>query len=157
MKIAVCQLDYTIGDFEGNSLKIIENISRAKSNGADLVIFAQDAISGTPGFDLLKKYTFLEYSEEALIEIASYCDDISVLVGLPIQGQEGTVCAAAYIHNRQIEHFIGKKLISSREEKPYIVPGSGLKYLRIAGEKVAVVVGEDITADNDFRPIPTSS
>ncbi len=152
MKIAVAQLDYTIGDFEGNKLNIIENIARAKSLGADLVIFAQGAISGTPGYDLLRKYTYLEHSEEALIEIASHCDDISVLVGLPIQGEGGTVCAAAHIHNRRIEHFISKKNVASREERPYIVPGKGPKYLRIAGEKVAVVVGEDIRNDNDFSP-----
>ncbi len=152
MKIAVCQLDYTIGDFEGNKLKIIESIARAKSLGVDLAIFAQGAISGTPGYDLLKKYTYLEHSEESLVEIASHCDDISVLLGLPIQGQEGTISAAAHIHNRRIEHFIGKKLIPSREEKPYVVPGKGIKYLRIAGEKVAVAVGEDITGDNDYSP-----
>lgn len=152
MKIAVAQLDFTIGDFEGNKLKIIESITRAKSLGADLVIFAQDAVCGTPGYDLLRKYTYLEHSEEALVEIASHCDDISVLVGLPIPGQGGTVSAAAHIHNRRIEHFIGKKSIRSREEKPYTVSGKGVKYLRIAGEKVAVVVGEDITASNEFSP-----
>jgi NAD+ synthase (glutamine-hydrolysing) len=86
------------------------------------------------------------------VEIASHCDDISVLVGLPIQGEGGTVCAVAHSHNRRIEHFIGKKLVPSREEKPYLVPGRGVKYLRIAGEKVAVVVGEDITAPHDFSP-----
>ncbi|MDR1671345.1 MAG: NAD+ synthase [Alistipes sp.] len=150
MKIAAAQLDYTIGDFEGNSLKIIEAISRAKSLGAHLVVFAQGAISGTPGYDLMRKYTYLEHAEEALVEIASHCDDISVLVGLPTQGTDGTVCAVAHIHNRRIEHFISKKTVTSREEKPYIVPGRGVKYLRIAGEKVAVVVGEDITGDVDF-------
>ncbi len=152
MKIAVCQLDYTIGDFEGNKLKIIENIASAKSLGADLVVFAQGAISGTPGFDLLRKYTYLEAAEEALVEIASHCDDISVLVGLPLQGEEGTVSGAAYIHNRRIEHFVSKRLVLSREEKPYVSAGKGIKNLRIAGEKVAVAVGEDITGDNDFSP-----
>ncbi len=152
MKIAIAQLDYTIGDFEGNKLKIIESISRAKSLGADLVVFAQGAISGVPGYDLLRKYTYLEASEEALVEIASHCDDISVLVGLPIQGDKGTVYAAAHIHNRRIEHFISKKVVSSREEKPYLVSGNVIKYLRIAGEKVAVVVGEDIIGENDFSP-----
>jgi NAD+ synthase (glutamine-hydrolysing) len=152
MKIAACQLNYTIGDFEGNKLKIIEAIARAKALGADLAIFAEGAISGTPGYDLLKKYTYLERSEEALVEIASHCDDISVLVGLPTQGQGGTVSAAAYIRNRRIEHFTSKKMVPSREESSYIVSGKGIKYLRIAGEKVAVVVGEDIACDNEYSP-----
>ncbi|MDR2891073.1 MAG: NAD+ synthase [Alistipes sp.] len=152
MKIAACQLNYTIGDFEGNKLKIIDHISRAKAMGADLVVFAQGAISGTPGYDLLRKYSFLEHAEEALIEIASHCDDISVLVGLPIQGKGGTVSAAAHIHNRRIERFIGKKNIPSREEKPYLVPGSGVKYVRVASQKVAVVIGEDITLEQEWSP-----
>lgn len=152
MRIAVAQLNYTIGDFEGNKLKIIDSISRAKSEGADLVIFAQGAVSGTPGYDLLRKYTFLEYSEEALVEIASHCDDISVLVGLPVQGDGGTVSAAAHIHNRRIERFISKKHILSRGEKPYLVPGGGVRYVRIAGEKVAVAIGEDILVEQEFSP-----
>ncbi len=149
MNVAVAQLDYTIGDFELNKLKIIEAIARAKSAKADLVVFAQGAISGTPGYDLLRKYTFLEQAEEALIEIASHADDIDVLVGLPIQGDGGTVSAVAHIHNRHIEHFIGKKHIASREERPYLVPGSGYKFITVAGQKVAVVVGEDVEFDSE--------
>ncbi len=152
VKIAVAQLNYTIGDFEGNKLKIIDSIADAKAQGADLIIFAQNAISGTPGYDLVRKYTYLERCEEALIEIASHCDDISVLVGLPVQGENGTLSAVAHIHNRHIERFFSKKHISSREEKPYFVPGSGIKYVRIAGEKVAVVIGEDISRESEFSP-----
>lgn len=152
MKIAVAQLNYTIGDFEANKLKIISSIDRAKRAGADLVIFAENAISGTPAYDLVRKYSFLEDCEEALVEIASHCDDISVLIGLPIQGAGGTVHAVAHIHNRHIERFFSKKTIAEREEGPYIVPGKGLKYLRIAGEKAAIAIGEDILAENEFSP-----
>ncbi len=152
MKIAVAQLNYTIGDFEGNKIRIIDSINRAKAQGADLVVFAQGAIAGMPGYDLLRKYTYLEYAEESLVEIASHCDDISVLVGLPIQGVGGTVSAVAHIHNRRIERFISKKNIASREEKPYLVPGGGVRYVRIAGQKVAVVVGEDINVEQEFSP-----
>ncbi len=152
MKIAVAQLNYTIGDFEGNSLKIIDSIARAKSQKADLVVFAQGAISGTPAYDLVRKYTYLEHCEESLVEIASHCDDISVLVGLPIQGGNGTLSAVAHIHNRHIERFFSKKHISSREEKPYFVSGGGVKYVRIAGEKVAVVIGEDVSLETEFSP-----
>ncbi len=150
MIIALAQLNYTIGDFEGNKIKIIGGINRAKAEKADLVVFAQGAISGTPGYDLLRKYTFLEYCEEALVEIASHCDDISVLVGLPIPGENGTLSAAAHIHNRRIERYIGRKNIVSREDKPYLVPSKGCQYIRIAGEKVAVVIGEDIQTEREY-------
>ena len=72
MKIALAQLNYTIGDIEGNKLKIIDAINKAKSLQADLVLFAEQALSGTPAFDLLRKTTFLELCEDALVEIASW-------------------------------------------------------------------------------------
>ncbi len=152
MRIAVAQLNYTIGDFEGNKIKIIDNINRAKSQGADLVMFSRDAICGAPGYDLIRKYTFLEHCEESLVEIASHCDDISVLVGLPIQGTDGTVSAVAHINNRRIERFISKKHILTREERPYLSSGGGVRYVRIAGEKVAVVIGEDIGLEKEYSP-----
>ena len=71
MKIAIAQLNYTIGDIDGNVSKIIDAINKAKARRADLVIFAEQAVSGTPAFDLLRKTTFLELCEDALVEIAS--------------------------------------------------------------------------------------
>ena len=54
MKIAIAQLNYTIGDVDGNASKIIDSIHKAKAQHADLVIFAEQAVSGTPAFDLLR-------------------------------------------------------------------------------------------------------
>ena len=48
MKIAIAQLNYTIGDIDGNASKIIDSINKAKAQRADLVIFAEQAVSGTP-------------------------------------------------------------------------------------------------------------
>ena len=50
MKIALAQLNYTIGDIDGNTSKIIDSINKAKAQRADLVIFAEQAVSGTPAF-----------------------------------------------------------------------------------------------------------
>lgn len=97
MKIAIAQLNYTVGDIDGNTSKIIDSITRAKGLGADLVLFAEQAVSGTPAFDLLRKTTFLELCEDALVQIASCCDDIAAIVGLPILTAEGTISAAALI------------------------------------------------------------
>ena len=99
MKIALAQLNYTIGDIDGNASKIIDSINKAKAQRADLVIFAEQAVSGTPAFDLLRKTTFLELCEDALVEIASCCDGIAAIVGLPILTREGTISAAALIQD----------------------------------------------------------
>ena len=106
MKIAIAQLNYTIGDIEGNASKIIEAVNQAKARHADLVIFAEQALSGIPAFDLLRKTTFLELCEEALSDIARHCKDIAAIVGLPVLTTDGTISAAAavsYTHLRAHE------------------------------------------------------
>ena len=108
MKIAIAQLNYTIGDVDGNASKIIDSIHKAKAQHADLVIFAEQAVSGTPAFDLLRKTTFLELCEDALVEIASCCDGIAAIVGLPILTADGTISAAALIQDRKVLRYIGK-------------------------------------------------
>ena len=90
MKIALAQLNYTIGDIEGNTSKIVDAIQRAKQEGADLVLFAEQAVSGTPAFDLLRKTTFLELCEEAVDTIASHCHGIAAVVGSPVLTADGS-------------------------------------------------------------------
>ena len=70
MKIALAQLNYTIGDIDGNVARIIDAIRKAEAEKADLVLFAEYAVSGTPAYDLLRKTTFLTLCEEALEQIA---------------------------------------------------------------------------------------
>ena len=73
MKIALAQLNYTIGDIDSNVSLIIDAIRKAEAEGADLVLFAEYAVSGTPAYDLLRKTTFLTLCEEALEQIAEAC------------------------------------------------------------------------------------
>ena len=63
MKIALAQLNFTVGDIKSNTEKIIRAIDNAKSQGADLVVFAEFAVSGTPAYGLLTKTTFLSLCE----------------------------------------------------------------------------------------------
>lgn len=150
MKIAIAQLNYTIGDVDGNASKIIDAINRAKSQRADLVIFAEQAVSGTPAFDLLRKTTFLELCEDALVEIASCCDGIAAIVGLPILTSDGTISAAALIQDRKVLRYIGKKYITARREMGFLVPSKGYEYATIKGHKCAVIVGDDLSREHDF-------
>ena len=150
MKIAIAQLNYTVGDVDGNASKIIDAINRAKGEEADLVIFAEQALSGTPGFDLLRKTTFLELCEEALVEIASCCDGIAAIVGLPLLTADGTISAAALIQDRKVLRYIGKKHITARREMGFLVPSKGYEYATIKGHKCAVIVGNDLNLEHDF-------
>ena len=152
MKIAIAQLNYTIGDIEGNAAKIIESINKAKSQRADLVIFAEQALSGTPAFDLLRKTTFLELCEEALTKIARHCQGIAALVGVPVLTTEGTISAAALLQQGRIDRYIGKKYITARREMGFLVPSKGFEYITIGNHRFAVVVGSDFKYEREFDP-----
>ena len=150
MKIALAQLNYTIGDIDGNKSKIIDAVCRAKAQGTDLVVFAEQALSGTPAFDLLRKTTFLELCEDALDDIAAHCDGIAAIVGLPLLTEQGTVSAAALIENCKVVCHVGKRHITARREMGFLVPGSGPEYAVIGGHKIAIVVGDDLSRVGDF-------
>lgn len=150
MKIAIAQLNYTIGDIEGNRSKIIEAVNKAKAQKADLVIFAEQAISGTPAFDLLRKTTFLELCEDALAEIAAHCQGITAIVGSPMLTAEGTISAAVLMQDGAIRRVIGKKHITARREMGFLIPSKGFEYITIAGHRCAVIVGSDLRYEHDF-------
>ena len=151
MKITLAQLNYTTGDIDGNTAKIIAVVEKAKSEGVDLVVFAEQAISGNPAFDLLRKTTFLELCDEALESVAEHCKGITAIVGLPVLTNEGAVSAAAVIANGNIEKFVGKKFITARREMGFLVPAQGYEYVEVAGHRLAVVVGDDLSCIRDME------
>ncbi|MBR5465460.1 MAG: NAD+ synthase [Alistipes sp.] len=150
MKIALAQLNYTVGDIEGNCSKIVAAVHRAKNEGADLVLFAEQAVSGTPAFDLLRKTTFLELCEEALETIAAASDGIAVVVGSPVLTVEGTVSAAVVIEDGEIRHYVGKHHISARREMGFINSAKGHECVTIKGHKCIIVVGDDLRLVDEF-------
>ncbi len=151
MKIAVAQLNYTIGDFEGNKAKIVASVERAKGDGADLVVFCEEAVSGAFAYDLLNKVTFLELCEDVLEEVALHCDTIAALVGTPIASDRTTVSAAALLRNGRIERYIGRHTVTGRDDVGHLRPGKGGECVDIAGKRVAVLVGEDVFAGNSSK------
>ena len=156
MKIALAQLNYTIGDIEGNTAKIIDAVEKAEKEDADLVLFAEYAVSGTPAYDLLRKSTFLTLCEEALERIAKYCHRVTAIVGSPLLTNRGTVSAAAVIQHGEVERCISKRFITARREMGFlvqgsgremgfIISGSGYKVVKVCGRNIAVMVGDDLS------------
>ncbi|MDE5907023.1 MAG: NAD(+) synthase, partial [Alistipes sp.] len=92
----------------------------------------------------------LELCEEALVEIASCCDGIAAIVGLPLLTAEGTISAAALIQDRKVLRYIGKKHITARREMGFLVPSKGYEYATIKGHKCAIIVGDDLSREHDF-------
>ena len=145
MKIALAQLNYTIGDIDGNMSLIKDAVAKAKMEKADVVLFAEYAISGTPAYDLLRKTTFLTLCEEALEEIASACKGITAIVGSPMLTERGAVSAAVVLRDGEIVDVVEKQHIKARREAGFIVSGEGYKEVDLYGKRVAVVVGDDLS------------
>ena len=144
MKIALAQLNYTIGDIKANVAKIVDAIARAEREGADLVLFAEYAVSGTPAYDLLRKTTFLTLCEEALEDIAKACRKVTAIVGSPVLTGRGAVSAAAVLRNGCVEEIIEKQYVTARREMGFIVEGEGYKTVNICGRNIAIMVGNDL-------------
>ena len=72
MKIALAQINPTVGDFAGNVRLILDYAARAAEAGADLAVFPELAVCGYPPADLLEKRSFLDRAREALDEIAAH-------------------------------------------------------------------------------------
>ncbi|MBR4995480.1 MAG: NAD+ synthase [Alistipes sp.] len=152
MKIVLAQLNYTIGDIDGNANLIIDAVKKAEAEGADMVLFAEYAVSGTPAYDLLRKTTFLTLCEEALERIAAACKRVTAIVGSPVLTDMGAVSAAAVLHNGRVVDMIHKKNISARREMGFIVAGDGSKVVNICGKNIAIFVGNDLAKMEDLDP-----
>ena len=70
MKIALAQFNPTIGDFEGNSKRILEMAREAKSHGAELAVFSELCLCGYPPQDLVERPVFVEHNQKALAKLA---------------------------------------------------------------------------------------
>src|SRR3954447_9893329 len=85
LRVALAQINATVGDIQGNAAKIRDYIGRARDEGAQLVVFPELALTGYPPEDLLLKTHFVDAAGTALSELAGETDqgDIVVLVGFP--------------------------------------------------------------------------
>src|SRR5579872_6891364 len=112
MKIALGQINPTVGDFCGNAAKIVEYSRRARERGADLVLFPELAICGYPPRDLVEKPSFVTQNGDTLTQIAKQTDGISVICGLvtPAGSETGksVMNTAALLRNGRVEFLQSK-------------------------------------------------
>ncbi len=151
MKIALAQLNYHIGNFEDNNLKVRQAIARAKNERADLVIFAELAISGYPPRDFLEFNDFIERCHQSAIEIASDCQGIAAIIGCPVLNPEikgkNLWNAALFLEDGEIRQIYPKTLLPNYDvfdEYRYFEPGRQFNLLKFKGKKIALTVCEDL-------------
>jgi len=151
MKIALCQLNFKIADFEGNTRKIISAIDEAKTKGADLAVFSELAICGYPPLDMLENADFLEKCEKSIKEIASHCHGIAALVGTPVINPDELgkklYNAVKFIADGQIKSIHRKCLMPSYDvfdEYRYFEPNTQFELAEYKNERIAFTICEDL-------------
>jgi NAD+ synthase (glutamine-hydrolysing) len=103
MRIAMAQINTTVGDLEGNIEKIKEYVSNAKKNKADLVIFPELAITGYPPQDLLLENAFVKRNKELLEDLISHNCDVAGVIGfVDYKGKNLYNAAAVFIGNKLV-------------------------------------------------------
>src|SRR4030042_4831406 len=151
MRVALAQLNYTIGAFEENSDKIIATISRAKQEKADVVVFSGLCVCGYPPMDLLDYRYFVEDCEQTVHRIAHECEGIIAIVGSPVFNRNEigkNIYNAAYIlGDKGIQGITHKTLLPTYDifdEYRYFERNRNFGLFDLKGYKVAVTLCEDL-------------
>ncbi len=162
-KIALAQLNYHIGNFEQNTAKIIGNITKAKEQGADLVVFSELSICGYPSGDFLEFSDYINKCEEALEQILPHCDTVAAIIGAPHRNRSGKgkplFNAAFFIENQQIKHIYHKGLLPNYDifdEYRYFEPATAFSITEFRGKRIAINICEDLWNLND-NPLYTGN
>lgn len=151
MKIALSQLNYHIGNFENNVDKIIRSIKLAKSQKADLVVFAELAISGYPPRDFLEFTDFVNQCQEALLQIAPHCTEMAAIIGLPTYNHapkgKPLYNSAAFLFEGKVHHMVHKTLLPNYDifdEYRYFEPNREFGIIDFKGTRIALTICEDL-------------
>ena len=145
-RIAMAQMNATVGDLDGNSERIVAAIREARDLGADLVAFPELALPGYPPEDLLLKPQFIRENSDRLLRIASECHGIAAIVGF-IDADSDIYNAAAVIHDGKVVGIYRKMYLPNYgvfDEDRYFAAGSECPVYKINGTSIGVNICEDI-------------
>jgi NAD+ synthase (glutamine-hydrolysing) len=157
MRIALAQLNYTIGAFDENSDKIMAAVARAKAEKADIVVFSELSVCGYPPMDLLEYRYFIDRCEQTVLRIALECKDIIAIVGSPALNPSPvgkSICNAAYIlQDTGIRGIVYKTLLPTYDifdEYRYFERNRHFALWDLLGHKVAITICEDLWYKQPF-------
>jgi NAD+ synthetase len=158
MRIALAQLDYTIGAFEANLEAMTVAVERARRESSDLVVFTELATIGYPPGDLLERRDFVDRNLVQLERVARLSDDdLGLLVGCVDRNDSGTgkslYNAVALCHKGRIVDRYRKCLLPTYDvfaETRYFEPGADVRPLEFNGIRIGVSICEDVWADPDL-------
>ena len=148
MKIAVAQINTTVGDFAGNAERIRRAVDAAREAGAKLVVAPEMALSGYPAEDLWLRDDFCDQCTAELMRLAPYCTDVARRRGLSaprgphaLQRRRG---AARRAHRAGLLQAAACPTTRVFDEKRYFETGNRPCVFEVEGRKVGLTICEDL-------------
>jgi len=159
VKIALGQINPTVGDFSGNAAKIVEFARRAQSSGAGLVLFPELSVCGYPPRDLVERPSFVSRNREAVEQIATETRGIAVICGLvtPADSETGksAMNSAALLQDGKVAFLQSKMLLPTYDvfdEVRNFAPAKSQELFPFCGNRMALTICEDAWNDKLFWP-----
>lgn len=156
MKIALAQFNPTVGDFSGNSSRMLEMARSAKSRGAELVIFSELCLCGYPPQDLVERPSFLERNQKTLKSLAAQMP-MAAVVGYVGRAQvemgKSAANCAALLRDGKIAFEQRKMLLPTYDvfdESRYFQPARSQSPVAFEGQQLGITICEDCWNDKDF-------
>ena len=157
MKIALAQINTTIGDLRGNIGKIRKAVKAAEAAGADMVVFSEMTITGYPPRDLLERASFVNGNLCKLEEVAGMSERVGVVCGFVDRGEGGggkaLFNAGAVLDGGRIVFRQYKSLLPTYDvfdETRYFEPARERNIVDFRGRRIGLSICEDIWNDKDF-------
>jgi NAD+ synthase (glutamine-hydrolysing) len=157
VKIALGQINPTVGDFSGNAAKIIQFARQAHSAGAGLILFPELAVSGYPPYDLVERPSFVARSRATVETIAAETRGIAVICGTvtPAEADSGkkAMNSAALLRDGRIEFIQSKMLLPTYDvfdEMRNFAPAKSQQLFSFCGKQMALTICEDAWNDKRF-------
>lgn len=157
MKIALGQINTTVGDFSGNAIKMVEIARRAQGEGAGLILFPELSICGYPPRDLVERPSFVTHNQETAERIASDTRGIAVICGLVTRAQADTgksvMNSAALLKDGRIAFLQSKMLLPTYDvfdEQRNFAPAKSQELFPFCGKQMALTICEDAWNDKQF-------
>jgi NAD+ synthase (glutamine-hydrolysing) len=162
VKIALGQINTTVGDFSGNAARIVEFAQRARAGGAGLILFPELAICGYPPRDLVENPAFVRRNQEMAKRIAEQTQGIAVICGLATSAEARTgksVMNSAVLLKDGRQQFLQHKMLLPTydvfDESRNFAPATEQRLLPFCGKQYALTICEDAWNDKSFwnRPL----
>lgn len=163
MRIALGQINPTVGDLDGNRALIADTARRAKRGGAELVVFPELAIDGYPPQDLILVPAFVDETKATLEQLANECGDIGIEVVVGFVGKADdhhghrAANCAALLSSGSVSFVQQKALLPTYDvfdEWRYFAPAEHQTVCEIGGLRVGITICEDAWNDKQYWPRP---